>query len=143
MTSNNISGSNQVSVQRPSVNTVAEFKEVASGVVKRQEVSFDGKVQPQDIVKSSDSVKDTDSLAKAVETITSYAESLGRSLAISVDDRSGDFIVRVQNASTEELVRQIPSEEVLAISQAIKDSVSKMDIPGADSVRGLLLKTSV
>jgi flagellar protein FlaG len=143
MTSNNINVSNQVSVQRPSVNTVAEFKEVASGVAKRQQMAFDGKVQPQDVVKSTDSVKDTEALTRAVETIASYAESLGRSLAISVDDRSGDFIVRVQNASTEELVRQIPSEEVLAISQAIKDSVSKMDIPGADSVRGLLLKTSV
>lgn len=143
MNSNNISAVNQVSVERPSVNTVAEFKEAAAGVVQRQEVSFDGKVQPQDIIQSRESVKDSDSLERAIETIASYAESLGRSLAISVDDRSGDFIVRVQNASTEELVRQIPSEEVLAISRAIEDQVSQMDIPGADSVRGLLLKTSV
>ena len=54
MTSNNINVSNQVSVQRPSVNTVAEFKEVASGVAKLQHMAFDGKVKPQDVVKSTD-----------------------------------------------------------------------------------------
>ena len=69
----------------------------------------------------------------------SYGESLGRSLAISVDERSGDFIVKVQNASTEEVVRQIPSEEVLRIAAAIQEQFSNLELMGEEGARGLLL----
>jgi flagellar protein FlaG len=79
-------------------------------------------------------------VAQAVQKIVSYGESLGRSLAISVDERSGDFIVKVQNASTDEVVRQIPSEEVLRIAAAIKEQFSNLDLMGEEGARGLLLE---
>ena len=75
------------------------------------------------------------------QKIVSYGESLGRSLAISVDERSGDFIVKVQNASTEEVVRQIPSEEVLRIAAAIQEQFSNLELMGEEGARGLLLET--
>ena len=106
-------------------------------------MSFDGRIQPQDYAQKSAPVVDAESVAKAVATIVSFAEGLGRSLAISVDDRSGDFVVKVQNASTEELVRQIPSEEVLAISAAIKEQVANLELMGEEGARGLFLEAVV
>ena len=43
----------------------------------------------------------------AVAQIANFVKGLGRSLAIAIDDRSGDFIVQVQNAQTKEVIRQI------------------------------------
>jgi flagellar protein FlaG len=134
---------NQIRVDRPETDLAAEFKKGAAGAPQRQDVSFDGKSQPQDVSQKIDAVVDAKSVAEAVASIVSFAEGLGRSLAISVDDRSGDFVVRVQNASTEEFVRQIPSEEVLKISAAIKDQVANLDLMGEEGARGLFLEAVV
>lgn len=118
----------------------AEFKKGAAGPEVRQDVSFDGKIQPQDVVQSMDPVIDSEAVAQAVESIAKYAESLGRSLAIDVDERSGDFVVKVQNSATDEVVRQIPSEEVLRISAAIEEQFSNLKLMGEEGARGLFLE---
>ena len=143
MSTSNISMLSQIQVDRPETDLAAEFKKAAAGAPQRQDVSFDGKIQPQDFAQKSTPVVDAESVAKAVATIVSFAEGLGRSLAISVDDRSGDFVVKVQNASTEEFVRQIPSEEVLAISAAIKEQVANFELMGEEGARGLFLEAIV
>ena len=138
--STEVSMFNQVRMVKPETNPSVEFKKAASGVPDRQDVSFDGIIQPQDVVQSIDSVIDADAIAKAVDSIVSYGESLGRSLAISVDERSGDFVVTVQNAATDEKVRQIPSEEVLRIAAAIEEQFASLELMGEEGARGLLLE---
>ncbi len=140
---NGVSMMSQVQLAQPVVDTAKEFKQAASGPQQRQDVSFDGKFQPTDAVENVSPVIDAEAVEAAVAKIASYAESLGRSLNISVDERSGDFIVRVQNASTEELVRQIPSEAVMRISQAISDQFDALDVMGEEGARGLFLETVV
>ena len=140
MKTDSLSMVSQIRMVTPETNPSVEFKQAARGAPDRQDVSFDGRIQPQDTVQSIDSVVDAESVAKAVQTVASYAESLGRSLAISVDERSGDFIVRVQNSTTDEFVRQIPSEEVMRIAAAIEDQVANMQLMGEEGARGLLLE---
>lgn len=140
---NNISMLSQVQLTQPAVDTVKEFKEAASGPQMRQDVSFDGKIQPTDSVVKVEPVIDAAAVEAAVAKIASYAEGLARNLNISVDEQSGDFIVRVQNAATEELVRQIPSEEVMKISQAISDQLDSLKVMGEEGARGLFLETVV
>ena len=137
---NNISMLSQVRLPSPVVDTSAEFKAAAAGPEKRQDVSFDGKMQPTDSVGQVSTVIDAEAIEAAVAKIASFAEGLGRTLSITVDDRSGDFVVTVQNASTEELVRQIPSEEVLKISQAISDQLQSLEVMGEKGAQGLFLK---
>jgi flagellar protein FlaG len=138
--SNNVSMLSQVQLTSPVVDTSAEFRAAAAGPEGRQDVSFDGKIQPTDSVGQLSAVVDAETIEAAVAKIASYAEGLGRSLNITVDDRSGDFVVMVQNASTEELVRQIPSEEVLKISQAISDQLEALEVMGEKGAQGLFLK---
>ena len=140
MKSDGLSMLSQVRMATPETNPSVEMRKAASGAPVRQDVSFNGRIQPQDAVQSADSVIDAESVAQAVQKIVSYGESLGRSLAISVDERSGDFIVKVQNSSTEEVVRQIPSEEVLRIAAAIKEQFSNLELMGEEGARGLLLE---
>jgi flagellar protein FlaG len=57
-------------------------------------------------------------VAQAVQQIQSYLSDTQRALQIQVDSGSGRTIVRVVNPTTHELIRQIPSEEVLALARA-------------------------
>jgi len=140
MKSDGLSMLSQVRMAAPESDPSVEMRKAASGAPERQDVSFDGRIQPQDAVQGVDSVVDAESVARAVETVASYAESLGRSLAISVDERSGDFIVKVQNSTTDEFVRQIPSEEVLRIAAAIEDQFASLKLMGEEGARGLFLE---
>ena len=119
------------------------FAKGASGAVQRQDVSFDGKVSPADATQKVAQVVEPEQIQAAVDKIAAYVESLSRSLSIQVDERSGagGFVVRVQDATTEEVIRQIPSEEVLAISAAISQQVDSLKVMGEEGARGLLLET--
>lgn len=115
------------------------FSRGASGPVQRQDVSFDGKVSPADATQKVSQVVEPEQIQAAVDKIAAYVDSISRSLSISVDDRSGGFVVQVQDAATEEVIRQIPSEEVLAISAAISQQVDSLKVMGEEGARGLLL----
>jgi flagellar protein FlaG len=45
-----------------------------------------------------------------------------------VDEATGSTIVRIVNPETGELVRQIPSEDVLAAAHALRSSGSLLDL---------------
>ena len=65
---------------------------------------------------------------QALETANRLVQSLGSSLQFIVDQDTGKTLVRVFDASTKQLIRQIPPEEMLAISRAL------------DKPQGLLIK---
>jgi flagellar protein FlaG len=56
-------------------------------------------------------------VAKAAAQIQEFVHSMGRNLNFSIDETSGYHVVRVVNPDTGELVRQLPSEELLKISR--------------------------
>ena len=56
-------------------------------------------------------------VAKAAADIQQFVQSMGRNLSFSVDETTGYHVVRVVNPNTGELVRQLPSEELLKISR--------------------------
>jgi flagellar protein FlaG len=58
---------------------------------------------------------------QAVDQINRFMQSSNRSLAFSYDQQAQRIVVKITDSQTGELIRQIPSEEVLAISQAIGD----------------------
>lgn len=59
----------------------------------------------------------------AVDQINDYVQSLKRDLLFSVDQASGKSVVRVVDSQTGETIRQIPSEEILAISRALSSDM--------------------
>ena len=62
----------------------------------------------------------SDELGEAVENINQFVNSQGRTLNFSVDEESGKPVVKVIDFETKEVIRQIPSEEVLTMAKAIK-----------------------
>ena len=62
-----------------------------------------------------------DAIAKAAEDIQNFVKDMGRNLSFSVDEVTGYNVVRVVNPETNELIRQLPSEELLKIARSMKD----------------------
>jgi flagellar protein FlaG len=63
---------------------------------------------------------DKDQLQQAVDVMNQAVMMDQRSLSFSVDDLSGRSIIKVKDLETEELIRQIPTEEILKVAQDIK-----------------------
>lgn len=65
---------------------------------------------------------------QAAENITRYLQENGSSLNFSIDDESGRVIMKIIDPSTDEVIRQFPSEDALSISKSL------------DKLQGLLLR---
>lgn len=125
------------------INLREEFSRGARGAAQPEVVSFDGKIQASDASSGSAAVIDQQKIAQAVQQITSIGASLSRSVSISVDERSGDYILQVQNAETKEVVRQIPAEEVLKIAEVMSERNADLRLMGERGAGSLLLSVQV
>ena len=62
----------------------------------------------------------------AVEDLQNFVEALGRDLSFRRDDSINKSIITVRDANTNQLVRQIPAEEVVEVARQIKESMDKL-----------------
>lgn len=67
----------------------------------------------QDKVQTANDVND------AVARLKDYVQNTQRSLNFSLDESSGITVISVYDASTQELIRQIPSEEAVSLAQKL------------------------
>jgi flagellar protein FlaG len=58
---------------------------------------------------------------QAISEVGDFLQSLNRQLSFSVDDTSNRTVVSVVDQSSGDVIRQIPSEEILRIAEKIKD----------------------
>ncbi len=59
-------------------------------------------------------------LQQAVDVVNQAVALEQRSLSFSIDDVSGRSVIKVVDFETDELIKQIPSEELLKVAQDIK-----------------------
>ena len=64
---------------------------------------------------------------KAMQALQDYVNKLGRNLNFSLDEALDRPIISVRDSQTKELVRQIPSEEVVAIARRIDSTLAEWD----------------
>ncbi|WP_233270154.1 flagellar protein FlaG [Stutzerimonas stutzeri] len=65
--------------------------------------------------------KEQESTADLVEKLRSQMQNIQRDLSFSVDDSTGDVVVRVVDGETGNIVRQIPSEEILRLTERLDE----------------------
>jgi flagellar protein FlaG len=68
----------------------------------------------------------SEELMQAVEEMNEYFQNVQRNIHFSVDDDTGTTVVKVIESDTEEVIRQIPSEEILALSKYIEESAGRI-----------------
>jgi flagellar protein FlaG len=71
------------------------------------------------VAESKDS--DQEKLKVAVQQIEKFVQSVRRNLEFSIDETSGQVVVKVIASESGEVVRQIPSEEALKLASSLKD----------------------
>ena len=122
----------QVASTVPKQVAVVEPKAVAT--VTEEAVS---RVQPTE-VDTTDSREDTqEDIRQAAEVLREAVSRYSPSLAIDVDEELNKTIVTVLDADTNEVIRQIPSQDILDVARAIKRY--GVDALGSDYVNGILL----
>ena len=67
-----------------------------------------------------DSEVDLEDLHKLVDDIETVARSFRRNLSFSVDEELGRTVVKVMDAETEELIREIPPDYMLELARNIE-----------------------
>ncbi|MDP2266849.1 MAG: flagellar protein FlaG [Thiobacillus sp.] len=60
-----------------------------------------------------------EAVAAAAQSTNAYMQSVSSSLRFSLDQDTGHTVVRMIDTETEDVLRQFPSEEMLAISKSI------------------------
>ncbi|PUA46399.1 flagellar biosynthesis protein FlaG [Pseudomonas protegens] len=92
---------------------VEKPREVVPAVVET--ASHDGK---------KDAQAEQDKLKMAVQEIEKFVQSVKRNLEFSIDEPSGQVVVKVIASDSGEVVRQIPNEEVLRLANSLNDASS-------------------
>jgi flagellar protein FlaG len=65
-------------------------------------------------------------LEQSVKDLNNLVQNLQRELSFSVDEQSGEVVVKVVDQTTKELVRQIPAEEVLRVRQRLEQATGAL-----------------
>ena len=99
------------------------------------------KIQIKPVKMESSSVVDvkpsvTDEKIKHAESKVSDWVSKNTALQFSVDDHSGIRVVKLIDSDTKEVIRQVPSEEMLKLAEFIDN----LQESGNNAVKGILLK---
>ena len=84
------------------------------------------KVQTANAVQQASSPPSMDQVKQAVDEINKSMSAMSRGLVFSVDEESKKTVVKIVDQKTEEVIRQIPTEEAIAISQSIDKLVGQL-----------------
>nr|WP_321242365.1 flagellar protein FlaG [uncultured Tolumonas sp.] len=86
--------------------------------------------------KSNTDKPKLDDIEKQAQSLQDISQLKGWSVNFSVDNDSKDVVIKVVDAETQKVIRQIPSEDMLAISKRIKSLQTGED--SSSELSGLL-----
>ena len=69
----------------------------------------------------NDSLASRKEVEAAVATIQDFVQSVSRSLNFSLEEGSGRVVVKVTDAGSGDVIRQIPSEEALQLAENLSE----------------------
>jgi flagellar protein FlaG len=87
-------------------------------------------IQATDEIKQTQQEKD-DNLTQGANELTAMVSMMQKGLKFSVDEESGKQVIKVQDVSSGDIIRQIPSEEALKLAEKLSE------------VSGILMKIEV
>ena len=125
------------------VNTTSSNGEIK--VTRVRDVDAGAKSQHVDAIASAQNARaaaaeqvkvSREAFERVVSELEAYVQNAQRNLDFQVDDKTGRVVVKVIDATDDSVIRQIPSEEMLAVSQRIQDYLDKEQM----DMRGMLLE---
>lgn len=136
--------------ERDALQRLTELKSVARPVRQATTVSAPSSVDSTTEINTATQVDETSqkpaepqvdekAIEQAVRQMNVYTQNLQRALQFRVDKDSGQTVVRVLDAKTDEVIRQIPTEEVLVIASRMRAEAAVSN----ESTPGMLLRENV
>ena len=107
-------------VQRPMENTQATPAQTNNATVSQTAVQTVNAVQQAEEAMAMSSVR------QAVDDINRSEQVRSNGLRFKVDEETEKTVVSVIDQKTEEVIRQIPSEEALAIAQSLEQAIGNL-----------------
>lgn len=87
----------------------------------RQPVAADEPEAQAQAVESEPRQSDEDKIQASVTRLNEYVQNYHRELQFNVDEQSGRTVIKVVDAETDEVIRQIPAEEMLVLAQQLAE----------------------
>jgi flagellar protein FlaG len=104
--------------RRPVDSTVTGAADDASQKAEVQSVPPSASVANEAKVAKA---KESDDLKQAVSTLNDFVQNMQRTLQFSLDKQSGVMVVKVVDAKSEKVIRQIPSEEAIKLARSVAE----------------------
>jgi flagellar protein FlaG len=60
-------------------------------------------------------------LDQAVDKLNDFVQNLQRDLQFSIDEKSGEMVVKVIDTASQQVIRQIPSEDALKLARSLME----------------------
>ncbi|MBL0588594.1 MULTISPECIES: flagellar protein FlaG [Aeromonas] len=119
--------------------------QVLSGMAEEQRVMTQD-VEKQQEERAKEKVRKSDvsdkDIEKEVQNLQEFSKLQGWTVNFSVEKDLEQVVIKVMDANTKSMIRQIPSEELLSISKRLKD-LREGDVIGGGSRVGLLLDKEI
>ncbi|WP_336289078.1 flagellar protein FlaG [Aeromonas dhakensis] len=120
--------------------------QVLSGATEEQRVTAQQDVKKQQDALVGEKIAKQDvsnaDIENEVQNLQEFSKLQGWTVNFSVEKDLDQVVIKVVDAETKSMIRQIPSEELLAISKRIKD-LREGDVSGGGSRVGLLLDNEI
>jgi flagellar protein FlaG len=131
-----------LSITAETNNQAVDKQDVNKQDINKQDINKQD-VNKQDVNKQEKSIQDiaevsAEQMKAAVLQLSEILQTNNRQLSFSVDEDSNKQVVKVTDVVTGEMIRQIPTEEVLKLSERLQDL--QLD---AGTVVGLLFNKKV
>lgn len=115
----NIANQNAVAVESP------------AQVAKNSAMIKADNSQPEQVIAQANKTADKggeaqlepEQLSQIVENLNAFVQLTKRNVSFTIDKESGRDVISVFDAETQELIRQIPSEEALALLKRMDEAV--------------------
>lgn len=127
---------NAVTVKNPTL--PGPEAKAASG---RQPVSATGKNSPA-ASASSPPPTSAETVKAAAEQVSSHLALVATSLSISIDDGLGSMVIQVKDKATDEVIRQIPPEQILNLARFLRENAGVEGFEFADTMKGLIVDST-
>ena len=121
----------RVSVVTPQGGQAATQARSATGAAVAGHVAAATSAPVENATQADQTRAQAEAVKSAVEKANKVVQASARDIEFSVDNSTNDVVVKVVDQATKQVIRQIPSEEMLRIAQAL------------DHLQGLLVKQKV
>lgn len=101
----------------PGVNTPAARTDVQAATPVRPEIAD----RSEELKTQSMAEPDREQMLAAVADMQDYIDTAGRNIQFQLDEESGRMVVTVTEASSGDVIRQMPSEEALRLAENLSE----------------------